>query len=173
MRIHEFFELIEHCTSNSQRPNHPNGEETSEDSHKKKVRRISPAGRIGDEEGSGDLDLNATPLGFDLNAPVAEEDLLQAGSGWLSAQEEVVESKPDISEVEVKSPITVETEPLAQSRVKNEPFAGPESAQTAAVVKAEEAYEPQHLNSEEGMLNISMALRLAHDLVEGMKQFAL
>lgn len=140
-----------------QRPNHPNGEETSDDSRKKKVRRISPIGRIGDEEGSGDLDLNATPLGFDLNAPVAEEDLLQAGSGWLSAQEEVVESKPDITEVEVKSPISLEPEPRGQSRVKNETFAGPESAQTAAVVKAEEAYEPHHLNSEEGMFNNAIA----------------
>lgn len=86
-------------------------QEVSESSRKKaKTRRISSGGgRRGDGDDDGDddeqvsagnLDLNATPLGFDLNAPVVEEEeeeelLSQGGSVSPSPLEAEVQSKLD------------------------------------------------------------------------------
>lgn len=87
-------------------------QEVSESSRKKaKTRRISSGGggRRGDADDDGDddeqvsagnLDLNATPLGFDLNAPVVEEEeeeelLSQGGSVSPSPLEAEVQSKLD------------------------------------------------------------------------------
>lgn len=101
-----------------QRHNQPDDDETPERVHQSKTRRISPAGRrvVSDEEGSVDLDLNATPLGFDLNAPVEEEELLQSNSDWVS-----VESKPDNAETARINPLPVEVTPLDQLKAENVP----------------------------------------------------
>ena len=131
-----------------QRLNEPNGEEISEGTRKAKTRRISPAGRTDDEQGSGDLDLNATPLGFDLNAPVEEEEILQCDSGWLSPPEEV-ESKPEIPDTaENRAP---PLEPvLSQVRAKTQPLVDAESAQAAPTLQYEEVHEPQKYTPEQG-----------------------
>lgn len=131
-----------------QRPNEPNGEEISEGTRKAKTRRISPAGRTDDDQGSGDLDLNTTPLGFDLNAPVEEEEILQGDSGWLSPPEEV-ESKPEISDAAENRALPLEAV-LSQVRAKSEPLADAESAQGAPTLQYKQIHEPQKSTPEQG-----------------------
>lgn len=121
-----------------QRHNQPDEDETPESLHQSKARRISPAGRrVSDEEGSGDLDLNATPLRFDLNAPVEEEELLPSNSDWGSVHQGV-DSKPDIGEAARIDPLPVQVTPLDQAKAENVPH---DSVQV--LKKSEEVYEPR------------------------------
>jgi len=131
-----------------QRHNQPDEDETSESLHQTKARRISSAGRrVSDEEGSGDLDLNATPLGFDLNAPVEEEELLQSNSDWVSVHQDV-ESKPDIAEAARLNPLPLEVTSLDQPKAENVPLVDYDSVQV--LIKSEDAYEPQQPIPDEG-----------------------
>lgn len=131
-----------------QRHNQPDEDETPESLHQAKARRISPAGRrVSDEEGSGDLDLNATPLGFDLNAPVEEEELLQSNSDWGSVHQDV-ESKPDIADAARINPPPLVVASLDQPKAENVPLVGHDSVQV--VIKSEEVYEPRQPIPDEG-----------------------
>ena len=131
-----------------QRHNQPDEDEALESLHHTKARRISPTGRrVSDEEGSGDLDLNATPLRFDLNAPVEEEEILQANSEWVSAHEDV-ESKPDIAEITRSNPLPLEVTLRDQPKAENVPLVGHDSVQ--AVIKSEEVYETRQSVPDEG-----------------------
>lgn len=132
----------------SQRHSQPDEDETPEASHQTKTRRISPTGRrVSDEEGSGDLDLNATPLGFDLNAPVEEEDVLQANNNWLSSHQDV-ENKAEIDEALRINSLPSEASSLDQSKAETVPLVGHDSVQ--AVIKSEDVYEPRHPIPDEG-----------------------
>lgn len=131
-----------------QRHNQPDEDETPESLHQTKTRRISPAGRrVSDEEGSADLDLNATPLGFDLNAPVEEEETLLANSEWEGARQDV-EGKPDGAEVARIIALPLEDISCDQPKAENMPLVGHDCVQ--AVVKSEEIYEPGQPISDEG-----------------------
>jgi hypothetical protein len=131
-----------------QRHNQPDEDKAPESLHQTKARRILSAGRgVSDEEGSGDLDLNVTPLGFDLNAPVEEEEILQADSEWESARQDV-ERKPDIGEVVRINPLPLEVTSYDQLKAENVPLVGHDSVQ--AVVKSEEVYKPRQAIPDEG-----------------------
>lgn len=131
-----------------QRHSQPDEDETPESLHQTKARRISPAGRrVSDEEGSGDLDLNATPLGFDLNAPVEEEELLQSNSDWGSVHHDV-ESKPDIAEAVRINPLPIEATSLDQPKTESVPLVGDDRVQV--VIKSEEVYKPRQPIPDEG-----------------------
>ncbi|KAL2636269.1 hypothetical protein R1flu_007748 [Riccia fluitans] len=83
------------------------------DESRVKSRRLYESGsREGEEEPGGFLDLNATPLGFDLNAPVTEEDSPHQPSDWVPAKEKQDEAwRPAQEEVDEKDD-TAESKPL-------------------------------------------------------------
>jgi hypothetical protein len=134
-------------------------QEVSESSRKKaKTRPISSGGgggggRRGDGDDDGDddeqvsagnLDLNATPLGFDLNAPVVEEEeeeelLSQGGSVSPSPLEAEVQSKlddHDVSETtETKQPTAAPS--VAAKSEEASPPASPLSLPPPIVPKIE------------------------------------
>lgn len=135
------------------RHSQPDEDETPEASHQTKTRRISPTGRrVSDEEGSGDLDLNATPLGFDLNAPVEEEDVLQANNNWLSSHQDL-ENKAEIDEALRINSLPSEASSLDQSKAETVPLVGHDSVQ--AVIKSEDVYEPRHPIPDEDPVGLS------------------
>ncbi|CAM6088323.1 unnamed protein product [Calypogeia fissa] len=71
--------------------------EESDESRSKSRRILDSRNREEEEEPGGFLDLNTTPRGFDLNAPVAEDENSHGQSGWLPAQDEF-EGKRDTTE---------------------------------------------------------------------------
>lgn len=84
---------------NVHRRNQAVDEEVSKSLHHAKMRWISPVGRrVSDEEGTDDLELNATLLGFELNVFVDKENILLGESEQESARQVDVEQKVDVDE---------------------------------------------------------------------------
>lgn len=127
-----------------------------------KSRRIYESrAREDEEEPGGFLDLNATPRGFDLNAPV-EEESPRGQSGWLPANEEddgawlpiqeeieegkdnTEESKLSLAEIIAPSQVPVKTEeqePAVKPEKSDSPLQSDEPEDSYHEREAEDARE--------------------------------
>lgn len=125
--------------------------EESDESRSKSRRILDSRNREEEEDPGGFLDLNATPRGFDLNAPVDEEENSHGQSGWLPAQDEF-EGKGDITE-----PQRLVVEEVAQldapTKVEIDAGASKSEDSASSAVPADRAGQFQERETEEARIN--------------------